>query len=135
MFQSKKVIPQLAVMSLALTGCGDSSGGGGGAAGTGGAGGSGAAGGAGGAGGESPAEVIEQFCMKLVECYEGYTQQSCEEVYSGYLENAPERCVPFFATYLGCVSELSCDEVLYGAQSCEDEAIEEFGQELVQECS
>lgn len=118
MFEVKKVIPPLAAASLALTGCGDDGGGG-----------------SGGAGGDAIEEAVEKFCMKVVECYQDETQQECESYELDYLEGVSDDCLGPWTTYFNCFSELTCGEFYGDYQSCLDEIVDEFGQELFDECS
>lgn len=132
MLNAKKVIPPLAAVSFALTGCGDS-------AGDGGAGGHGGDGGEGGVGGgsEPTAEAIEQFCLKVVECYPDQTQGQCE-FREQYIvdEYISDRCLAPWLSYLNCMAGLSCDEFESeeGFEACVEEVANEFGQALVDEC-
>ncbi len=122
----KRVIPRLAAASLTLTGCGD---------GDAGAGGEGGAAGFG--GGAEPIDVaIEQFCMKVAECYPEQTQQSCEANERAFATGFSMDCLPLWTSYLECMSLVSCAqfESKEGFYACLDEVEEEFGPRF-QACS
>ena len=126
MFKVKRAIPRLAAASLALTGCGDGDGGAGGA------------GGAGGVGGapEPIDAAIEQFCMKVVECYEEQTQSSCEANERAFASGFSDNCLPLWTSYLECMSSVSCAqfENKEGFEACVAEVAEEFGEGRFQAC-
>ncbi len=119
MFTPKKTIPKLAVAMFALTGCGGDGNGG-----TGGSGGSGATGGTGGTNGNGLSGALQAFCMKIAECYAGYTAQECVDFYNnGYLANynLDANCEGALVSYFDCGTQLSCAEIMANSNSCDDE--------------
>jgi hypothetical protein len=107
MFRPKKIIPKLAVATLALTGCGDDGGGG-----TGGSGGS--------DGGDFDAS-LNAFCMNVAPCY-GYTAQACINYYKDDLPNnynVDAECEAALITYFDCGAPKTCDQIQAGACDAE----------------
>jgi len=113
MFNTKKLIPPVAMTGLALAGCGDS----------------------GGDGGNGDVDrAIEQFCMKVVQCYDE-TQDECEAYERDYADGVSDDCIPLWTTYLNCMTDLNCQDFRGdGYLGCFDEVIDEFGQEAFDDC-
>ena len=107
MFRPKKIIPKLAVATLALTGCGDDGGGG--------------SGGAGGSGGGNFDAALNAFCMNVAPCF-GYTVELCINYYESVMPiyyDINAECEAALLTYFECGTPKTCAEVVGGA--CDDE--------------
>ena len=111
MLNPKKMIPSLASACLALTGCGGSDG----------------------SLSEGVTNAIEDFCVKIAECYVGYTVQGCVEYYTTYIETYGDfsnpACEPALVSYVACLSVLSCEDFANSAEVCDEET-----QALDREC-
>lgn len=144
MFNPKRVIPKLAVAALALSGCGETdnpngfgftggTGGTGGSAGTGGTGGSSGTGGTGGTSGTGGtngttlASSLEAFCMKLIDCFPGYYDDTADCVSyltTAYALDGPisSECEAAAISYFQCGAALTCPELEdVEGNSCVDE--------------
>lgn len=102
MLNPKKMIPNLAVAALALTGCGDSGGGGGSAGAGGGA-------GTGGGGGDIPSGPFVDWCDKSDECQ--IRNEFCGE---DATKSLPAGCEDSLESYFSCVADLSCEDISAG---------------------
>lgn len=71
--------------------------------------------------------AINAFCMKVAQCYPGYDPNECvgyEQRYADYIRNYGADCVNAVASYLECLSELSCDDYMNvgpGFEACQNE--------------
>ena len=105
MFNPRRMIPKLAVASLALTGCGD-----GGTTVT----------------DDALGEALDAFCVKLVECFPAYynTVGECVTDLTNYYDvggDVSSQCAAALTSYLQCGEALSCEELDDYNTSCDDQ--------------
>jgi len=115
MFRPKKMIPKLAVATLALTGCGGDTNNG--------------AGGSGGNGiSDNLTNALNSWCMALVDCYSelypDYTVQECIAYatdYYGLDLGITAACDAAATSYFECGSDLPCDQLTTLYNDCDPE--------------
>jgi hypothetical protein len=90
MFKPKSAIPSLTAAALPLFGCG------------------------GDADSRGFPEGVNNFCLKIAECYTDTAQECLDtfEPFREYYDNISDACFNLIGTYYQCLADLSCDEYM-----------------------